>query len=267
MIKALAVDLDDTLARDDHNISKENIEAIHRLNEQGVMVIINSGRCEAAIRRHVEELELKDHMHVAINGAMILDYKSNHRIVKPFRQSDYEYLVKRLKRQKREVMVYSEDNLIYEYAPNLYETTGGYQGKHNVEKGDVLKVENCPRLCTYHSDEDDLAYLRSICPKGYWTTANSHVVDYMPNGVNKWTGLEEVLKQYGIDKKDVWCVGDQESDLEMFKNCAKSFAVNNCDELARKQADVVLPRSNMENGVAYLIYKYILEDEEALKII
>ncbi len=267
MIKLLAVDLDDTLANDKHEISKADIKAIKELTKAGVMVVIDSGRSEFGIKRHLEELDLMGHAHVAVNGGVILDYTSENKVIKPIEKSVFDYMTNKFRKQKREFMAYRDGGLTYEFAPRLYVPVSGFHGAENVTKGDISKIEECPRLNTYYSDEEDLKYLRSICPDGYWSTANSHILDYMPNGVNKWSGLKYVLDMYGIDKKDVWCIGDQESDIEMFKNCAKSFAVSNCDDFARKTADVILPRSNNENPASYLIYKYILKDEEKLKTV
>ncbi len=268
MIKALAVDLDDTIAMDNHEISKTDIKAIKELNNAGVKVIINSGRSEFGVKRCIEELGLMGHAHLAVNGAVILDYTKevSSVVIKPFEKKVFNFLINKFRKEKIEFNVYRDGGLTYEFAPRLYEWNSGFHGKEYVTKGDVFKEsDRCPRICVYYEDEEDVKYLRSICPKGYWSTANSHVLDYMPGGVNKWSGLEYVLNMYGIDKKDVWCMGDQESDIEMFKNCAKSFAVSNCDDLARKTADVILPRSNNENPASYLIYKYILKDEEKLK--
>jgi len=265
MIKLLAVDLDHTLLRDGNIISKEDKQAIKDLEAAGVKVILDSGRSEPTMKDMIYELGLEKYKHVGVNGALIMDYNSKNKFVKSIDREVYVNLIERLRAENREYFCYCDGGLMYEHVDKLRPQVEYFHSSKALIKGDVLSIPECPRVNTYYADEKELKYVRSICPKGLYTTANSGILDYMPIGLNKYSGLAPILEDYGILPKEAMCIGDQESDVDMFKALGMSFAVSNCDDFAREAADVVLPRSHNENAVAYAIYKYILKDDEKLK--
>ncbi len=71
----LVLDLDDTLLRDDYSISKRNKEMLMKAQEQGVYVVLASGRPTPAMLKYAEELDLKKYGSyiISYNGAIITD--------------------------------------------------------------------------------------------------------------------------------------------------------------------------------------------------
>jgi len=264
MIKLAAIDLDHTLLRDGNIISKEDKQAIRDLEDSGIKVVLDSGRTEPTMKDIIVELGLENNKHVAVNGALILDCKGKNEMVMSIDWDTYVGLLDTLRSENREFFCFCDGGLMYEYVDKLRPQVEYFHSSRALFKGDVMTIKDCPRVNTYYGNSEELAYVRSLCPEGLYTTANSGILDYMPIGLNKYSGLEMVLEEYGIKPEEAACIGDQESDVDMFNNCGMSFAVSNCDDFARKAADVVLPRSHNENGVAYAIYKYILKDEEKL---
>lgn len=264
MIKLFAVDLDHTLLRNGNIISEEDKKAIKDLESMGVKIVLDSGRSEPTMKDMIYELGLEKYKHVGVNGALIMDYTGKNKFVKAIDRDIYVDLIERLRRENREFFCYCDGGLMYEHVDKLRPQVEYFHSSKALIKGDVMTILECPRVNTYYGDEEELKYVRSICPDGLYSTANSGILDYMPLGLNKFSGLEPILEDYGISKDEVACIGDQESDIEMFKNCGMSFAVSNCDDFAREACDIVLPRSHNENGVAYAIYKYILKDEKKL---
>ena len=62
----------------------------------------------------------------------------------------------------------------------------------------------------------------------------------------------------GISTKEIIAVGDQENDMQIVANVGLGVAMKNAVDSLKKVADVVLPYTNDEDGVAYLIEKYML---------
>ncbi len=58
--KMIVLDLDDTLLRDDHTISTRTKEALMTAQEQGVKVVLASGRPTFGMRNVAKELRLED---------------------------------------------------------------------------------------------------------------------------------------------------------------------------------------------------------------
>jgi len=66
--------------------------------------------------------------------------------------------------------------------------------------------------------------------------------------------LEEIM---GVDKKDVTVFGDSLNDIGMFEWAGTSVAVKNALEEVKKRADIILPHTNDEDGVAKYLAKMI----------
>ncbi|CAA6821922.1 MAG: HMP-PP hydrolase (pyridoxal phosphatase) Cof, detected in genetic screen for thiamin metabolic genes (PMID:15292217) [uncultured Sulfurovum sp.] len=70
-----------------------------------------------------------------------------------------------------------------------------------------------------------------------------------PDG-DKAHALTKVMEYLERDIKDVTVFGDSINDIGMFKLAGKSVAVSNALDEVKKMADIVLPHSNDEDGVA-----------------
>jgi Cof subfamily protein (haloacid dehalogenase superfamily) len=70
-----------------------------------------------------------------------------------------------------------------------------------------------------------------------------------PEG-DKAHALEKVMDYLGRDPKDVTVFGDSVNDIGMFKLAGTSVAVSNALDEVKELADIVLPHSNDEDGVA-----------------
>ena len=75
---------------------------------------------------------------------------------------------------------------------------------------------------------------------------NGRCIDCPPPGVNKATGLEQLAKILGVDKENIYTVGDNYNDIDMlkaFKGCAISTGVEGirqyADYICDDVADVV----------------------------
>ena len=77
--KMLVLDLDDTLLRDDYSISSRNRELLIQAQEQGVIVVLASGRPTPAMVRYAEELNLAQYNSymISFNGAVVTSMQSN----------------------------------------------------------------------------------------------------------------------------------------------------------------------------------------------
>jgi HAD superfamily hydrolase (TIGR01484 family) len=58
MIKLVAIDLDGTLLNEEKRISDRNKEALRKAKEQGVKIVLCTGRPLAAMAHYLEELTL-----------------------------------------------------------------------------------------------------------------------------------------------------------------------------------------------------------------
>ena len=73
MIKLIATDMDGTLLNDDHAaVSQRNVDALRRAAEQGIEVVISSGRPWSLLKEIADRVGVVRYV-VASNGASVLD--------------------------------------------------------------------------------------------------------------------------------------------------------------------------------------------------
>ena len=73
MIKLVAIDLDGTLLTDDKRISQKNLTVLQKAKEQGVKVVLCTGRPLAAITPFIEQLGLNEpgDYSITFNGGLV----------------------------------------------------------------------------------------------------------------------------------------------------------------------------------------------------
>jgi len=262
MIKLLALDLDKTLVRDDGTISSTDKEAIKECIKKGIIVSIISGRNDASIKPTVSELGLMGNKHIAVNGAVLLDFINGHEELVTINNDTYDYLTKKFREDKRDFMPLNKDGYFYENKGHLYKDVTTWISEESLEKRELLNLKDCYRISVHFKDKEDLEYLKSYLPKDMYGTEDRNVYDIRPTKVNKYTGLKELMKYYKIKNDEVAAIGDQGSDVEILENLKYSFAVQNAQECAKKAANYILKSTNNENATAEMIYEYILKNEQ-----
>jgi len=68
---------------------------------------------------------------------------------------------------------------------------------------------------------------------------NRDDVMIMPKGVDKGSGIAKAAEIYGINRKNLACIGDAENDLAMFGVAGVKVAVANALDVLKDEADVV----------------------------
>ena len=103
--------------------------------------------------------------------------------------------------------------------------------------------------------------LKSLDKKIFETYEISKVekqwVEINPKGIHKGLGVLDYLKYYHITKEEIVVFGNGENDISMLSQTKNSVAVENAQDLVKKQANY-LCQSNLDDGVAKFIREKIL---------
>lgn len=81
------------------------------------------------------------------------------------------------------------------------------------------------------------------------TQAVDSMLEVVPAGANKWSGISKYLKQVGLGPGNVLAIGDGMNDYEMLLNAGCSVAMANAKQPVIDIADKVTASNDM-NGVA-----------------
>ena len=266
--KALALDLDGTLTDSNKQIPQENKEAIWKAIDKGVIIILASGRPTMGITGIAKELELdkRGGVIVAFNGGKIFDCKTGemisgqefpHELIPDVCATAAKHGVVPLSYNDTQIICENEDD---EYV--LKECKCNYTT--------VLKVDNLPaaldfpitkllvvgvhekllgvqaELLERHSDQIESFF------------SESYFLEVAPKGIRKDAALATVCEHLGITKEELMVCGDGLNDISMFDFAGFAVGMKNSYPEAAAHADVIVPKTNDECGVAYAIEKYIL---------
>lgn len=268
MIRLIAIDLDGTLLTDDKRISKRNKQALQKAKEQGVKIVLCTGRPLAAITPFIEELGLNESgdYSITFNGGLVqkndtgeilsksaLPYEDIQRLISLMQSLDLpldvlsEEVVLQLPTSTNYPSIYGELNKLLTFKPTAIEAL----------KPDELynKV-----VVAYHQEylDHQIAKIPDSYRQDYEVIkTRSNLLEFMPKGVTKAFGVAFLADYLNIDQAEIMCIGDEENDLSMIEYAGIGVAMANAIPLVQQAANVITA-SNQADGVAQVVEKYVL---------
>ena len=87
------------------------------------------------------------------------------------------------------------------------------------------------------------------------------LLEWSPKGVHKANGLAKLIGHLGIDQSEVMACGDEGNDLSMIEWAGLGVAMANATDEIKSAANLVLPKNNDEDGIAWVIEHYVLNED------
>lgn len=262
MYKLIAIDIDDTLLTDEIIITDRVQNAIDEARQNGVIVVLCTGRTIKGALRFYQQLQL-DTLFITSGGAEIYDAKQKRvfenevdpKLVKQVLQHAYDNDI--------HAQVYIDGELIYrernKYS-EMYEGPYGFPGTLIPNLMDLEEILT-PKI-VYVLDADKASVVQPEMEKKFPTLAVKRskpvYIEFCSPNVSKGEALKYVADYYGVDMKETIAIGDSQIDAPMIKAAGLGVAVENAPDKLKELADITCP-SNEDDGVAYVIEKYILE--------
>jgi Cof subfamily protein (haloacid dehalogenase superfamily) len=264
-IRLVAIDLDDTMLRDDWTISPRVAKAIKKAQSQGVKMTIATGRMPISARPYAKQLGLDVPM-ITYHGAMIEQVLSGQilfrRVVNSALAAE---IIEDVTRRGVHAQLYLKDRVI---APKINDWARLYERIASVrcEQGDLTTLlsqepEGVEKILLM-AEEAALNQLAPVLRQYYGekvhiTKSKPFFLEIMNGSVNKGVALAFLAAHLGIAQEDVMAIGDSYNDLEMIKYAGFGVAMGNAPAEIIEQADVVTV-TNEEDGVAEAIERYVL---------
>jgi Cof subfamily protein (haloacid dehalogenase superfamily) len=88
-----------------------------------------------------------------------------------------------------------------------------------------------------------------------------YFLEIMPKGINKAKAIGILLDHLGYSKEELIACGDGFNDVHMVEYAGLGVAMANACEQVKTVADFVT-KSNNDDGVAYVVEKFMLGDVE-----
>jgi Cof subfamily protein (haloacid dehalogenase superfamily) len=252
-IDLIAVDVDATLLNDRHELTARTETAIKAAMARGVQVTIATGKTPYSTREILPRLGLAS---VGPDGVVHSQEMLSPEVV--------QLVAGYVEREGLSLVGYSGGRIVTGQQDAFTDTMAEYHerpaeviGSLSQQAGQVpinkilvmSQPERLPR-----AREDLTAQLDG---QASLVSPLDYILEVLPPGASKGTGLRRLLDELGIDPARVMAIGDGENDVEMLRLAGIGVAVGNAMPVAKAAADVVVG-SNNDDGVAEAIERFVL---------
>lgn len=267
--KIMAIDLDDTLLREDLTISDYTIKTLQKATAAGIYVTLCSGRTDNAILPFVRQLEIagleQGRFIIAQNGAVIYDLHLRREIL--YRTVDVDVLLEA-----------NEIAASYGLFPEVYNPTTIFTTQDNkwtqVDVGltglQMEVVPDFPALLRKGHPKmvipgEPAVLLRlqdelreKIGSRCVIFISKPYFLEIMPYNCGKGEALQWLCQRLAIPNEQAMSFGDSMNDESMIRLAGLSVSMINGLDAIKDQARYVTEFSNNEDGLARFVEKYVL---------
>ena len=259
--KMLVTDVDDTLLTDDHEITKENREAIMELQKSGVKFVLASGRPTEAITGIARELELAKYggFVAGYNGGEILEMSSGNMLER--RGLKREELLEIFEKSKNIDLKYItyKDKFVLgkekdEFVDEELKITNfeylKFDDLQDVEFDELIKcmLVGKPEIVLETKNELEPLFEGRVA----LTISKPIFLEFINKDASKGNAVRAIAAKLGISLDDVAAIGDSYNDVSMLEIVGFSGTVENGNDAAKKTASFI-SSSNNNSGLARFV--------------
>lgn len=275
-MKAILLDIDGTLTNDQKEITPETKRILMKAQEQGIRLVIASGRPAKGIEKYGKMLEMDKHhgLFLCFNGAKVIDCQTGEVLVNT--TMEQELVTKTLQHLKQfdvHPIIVENEYMVVEDVYNCMITDKGrtfngfqYEARMNnyllKEVSDLASYVDFPlnKILVVGQPE----YLRENCKaisapfegKLSMMFSANFFYEMTSQGIDKGAALKSVLDKLGIEAKDCIAFGDAGNDITMLQFAGVGVAMANAQEEVKAVADYITDDNN-HDGIAKALQKYI----------
>ncbi len=281
MYKLVAIDLDGTMLNQYGIVTEETKKAIKKMQENGIEVMIASGRPTDSVKTIAKNIESKKYF-IAGNGAIIYDITNNEIIyANTLKKQKVLDIIKICESNSIYYNIYTEKEII---AKNLQHNVLYYHKENlNKEEEDKTHINIVQNIYEYIENRDEKVIKITICDNNQAIFNSimkklkeideievldvSHMsrkmirqgteeipIEYFyteisAKNVDKWNALEFLIQKTGLKQEEIVAIGDNLNDKKMIEMAGLGIAMAQSDPKVKEIADYITT-SNNENGVA-----------------
>lgn len=267
MYKLIALDMDGTLLNSQKQISLRTQQAIAKAREQGIKVVLASGRPLAGMQDKLELLNLTSPQDYVLhyNGSMVQNVGTGDVI---YQQIIDGRSAKRVARLAKELGVNTHafsqiHGLITPKTSQYTEVEANINGLSITEMDFELLTDDHPIIkAMIVAEPEVLTATIAKIPAAFYqdftiVQSAAFFVEFLNPKSNKGIGVKAIADHLGINASEVICMGDAENDHHMLQYAGLGIAMENAMEETKRIADHIT-LSNDHDGVAVAIEQFAL---------
>lgn len=263
--KLIASDMDGTLLDLKRAISPENLAAIRKALDLGVIFTISTGRSMVAVKRYQEILQLKTPIITYNGGAIVMPDTGEVLYQKNLNPKAAARVIRRGRALKASMCIWSGNTLYIlredTYTMQYAERAGGATLLKRSEVRDVIQ-QGISKILWYDTEERLEKFQESLSKKPIedvaYFTSSAVFLEIVDSGVSKGSALQFLGEYHGISAAEMIAIGDGMNDIAMLEYAGLGVAMENASDAVKDAADFVTG-ANVNDGVAQVIERFVLQ--------
>lgn len=264
--EVLVLDVDGTLVNTKKEITEKTKHALMECQENGIKVVIASGRCTEGIRHQAREIGLEQYggYILSFNGGRITNFATGEVVYDiPLPDGMLHELYDYAKQEKTGLLTYHDGVIIADKEGDPYIVMDAVACDIPIEvpKDFHKDVHFNVNKCILTGPPEQLAELEPKAAAKYEGQlsvyrSEGYYLEMMPLGVDKAYGIAKLLERLGYSRGQVVCCGDGFNDISMIEYAGLGVAMGNAKEEVREKADYIAPSCD-EDGLVDVIHRFI----------
>ena len=269
--RMLVLDLDDTLLKDDRTVSELTRRRLLEAQQQGMIVVLASGRPTYAMQHLAKELCLAEYggYFISFNGARITSCADQHILLSvDISHAQMCKLFDLAQEHGVYIQTYTEDHILVskdnEYTQIEKEITGMDVIECADFKAEIPKTA-VKAMMLEHPDrlkEVEKALRPVVENELFMTNTKPFFLEFMNPAVDKGKSLVTLAQHLNVPMEQVIAVGDSYNDISMIKAAGLGVAMGNAVEAVKQAADYETA-DNEHDGVARVVERFFLQKDKS----
>ncbi|MGI5173122.1 HAD family phosphatase [Treponema sp. OMZ 840] len=269
--KIIALDLDDTLLKDDLTISDYTVSVLQKAVQRGIYITLCSGRTDNSILNYVRRLDIAGTQGgryiIAQNGTSISDLHERKAIYSRMLDGDIlVHVYRRALERSLACEVYDASTIYIPYTNKWTELDMKLSGLKQkiIPLFEEFLLQGHPKT-VIPGEPAELAALQAELQKEIGDrcvifTSKPYFLEVMPKNTGKGEALLWLAEHLGIAQSETMAFGDAMNDESMIRRAGTSVAMKNGIQAIKDAATCISEYTNDEDGVARFIEKYVLNN-------
>ena len=261
-IKIVFSDIDGTFLTNDHRVTKQTAAAVKQLLAKGIPFVLVSARMPEAIYPITEKLGIKIPI-ISYSGGLVLTETEEVLYTKTIDPNSARSIIATIDRDFPQVT-----SNYYAGRRWFVRDTSDWRVKREeditsaaseaADFDELLNENILPNKILVMSEPPDCERMEAELGRKFpeLNVVRSHptLLEIMDRSVSKATGIEVMLRHFGISPDEAIGFGDNYNDIEMFEYVGHGVAMSNAPEPIKKRVAAITD-SNEESG----IYTYLVK--------
>ena len=259
MIKLVATDIDGTILIPEGEFTQGVKDCIKKLNDIGIMVVLVTGRMNAAATKIAASLGLETPV-ISYQGGLIT-LKNEILYEKYLTLTQCNSILDWAKEEKIHINLYNNDILYSEnenyeikrYCNNLH-TEYKIKNFDDVEKNKINKLlaidyNNPERISNLEQS------LKEVFPDIYIVKSTPYFLEFSNPEASKYHAVKFLQKYYNISESETLSIGDQNNDIALLQAGGLKIAMGNASDELKSISDEIAD-TVYNDGFVKIMEKY-----------